>query len=223
MTEQVDNTLEGVRTAIPERRAIEMIDFADPAGALQSMILQAETLLRTCRALVAQGRETQANGELLWPTQGMRDAQEQQDETGTDWRARSPSGKSDKSDKRTWRRYDHMDFDVDLLQIFKSRLPDLSMAPLVVLTTLLANHGRIVSNDDFRKALGTESPQIVKVYVCRLRNLFRAHGVDVEISVLKGGYGVPRDCATSVLTGLGFDEAQLGAILNSAVISRSGR
>jgi hypothetical protein len=97
------------------------------------------------------------------------------------------------------------------------------MAPLVVLTTLLANHGRIVSNDDFRKALGTESPQIVKVYVCRLRNLFKAHGVDVEISVLKGGYGVPRDCATSVLTGLGFDEAQLGAILNSAVISRSGR
>ena len=172
---------------------------------------------------MAQARETPANGELLWRTQAMRDAQEPHDETGTDWRARSPSNKSDKSDKRTWRRYDHMDFDVDLLQIFKSRLPDLSMAPLVVLTTLLANHGRIVSNDDFRKALGTESPQIVKVYVCRLRNLFRAHGVDVEISVLKGGYGVPRDCATSVLTGLGFDEAQLGAILNSAVISRPGR
>ena len=131
MTEQVDSMLDGVRTAIPERRAVEVIDFADPAGALQSMILQAETLLRTCRALVAQARETPANGELLWPSQGMRDAQEQHEEIGTVWRARSPSGKSDKSDKRTWRRYDHMDFDVDLLQIFKS--PFRLMAALPVL------------------------------------------------------------------------------------------
>jgi hypothetical protein len=223
MTELVDNMLDGVRTAIPERRAIELIDFGDPAGALQSMIMQAETLLRTCRALVAQARETPANSEFLWPSQGMREEQEQRDESGTDWRGHSSSGKSEKSDKRTWRRYDHLDFDVDLLQIFKSRLPGLSMAPLLVLTTLLANHGRIVSNDDFRKALGTESPQIVKVYVCRLRHLFRAHGVDVEISVLKGGYGVPRDCAALVLTGLGFDEAQVGAILNSAVVSRVSR
>ncbi|MEN9933140.1 MAG: hypothetical protein RIS17_1713 [Pseudomonadota bacterium] len=219
MTELVGNMMDEGRIGLADRRAFDPIDFGDAANALHSLISQAETLLRTCRTLVTQVRDPSTGSDGNW-AQRISELQDQQDAVA-DWAERAAGARADKSDGRTYRRYDHMDVDVDLLQIFKSCLPDLGIAPLVVLTTLLANQGRIVSNAAIRKALGTESLTIVKVYVTRLRHLFRSHGVDVEISVLKGGYGLPRDCAVQVLSGLGFDDTQIKTILSSSLIERA--
>ncbi len=218
MTELVGDMMDGGRVGLAERRSFDPIDFSDAANALHSLISQAETLLRTCRTLVTQVREPAGAADSNW-AQRISELQDQQDAMAQ-WTDRA-GVRGDKADGRGFRRYDHMDVDVDLLQIFKSCLPDLGIAPLVVLTTLLANQGRIVANADIRKALGTESLTIVKVYVSRLRHLFRSHGVDVEISVLKGGYGLPRDCAVQVLSGLGFDDSQVKTILSSSLIERA--
>lgn len=218
MTELVGDMMDGGRVGLVDRRAFDPIDFGDAANALHSLISQAETLLRTCRTLVTQVRDPASGSDGNW-AQRLGELQDQQDAMAN-WADRA-AGTREKFDGRAYRRYDHMDVDVDLLQIFKSCLPDLGIAPLVVLTTLLANQGRIVANADIRKALGTESLTIVKVYVSRLRHLFRSHGVDVEISVLKGGYGLPRDCAVQVLSGLGFDEGQVKTILSSSLIERA--
>lgn len=223
MMNEVDTMVDGARTPPAGRHGGDHVDFGDPAAAVHSLILEVETLLRTCRGLVAQARGTLTSGELLWPPQRISEVREQQKELENDPRLRTVSDESEADYKRSWRRDDHPDFDVDLLQVFKSHLPDLSRAPLVVLTTLLANHGRIVSNSEICKALGTDSPKIVKVYVCRLRRLFRVHGVDVEISVMKGGYGVPRDCPAFLLSGLGFTETQVRVILNSSFLGQARR
>jgi hypothetical protein len=189
---------------------IKPIDFDDKIGALQSMIAQAEALLSACRLLVGQARDTPNHGDASLPEDRAREARSLAGRIAVQHAgdaATLTDGK--KPRKRPYTRYNYLSVDVDLLQIFKSRLPDLGIGPLVVMITLLENHGRMVPAHQMRAAIGTDSRDIIKVYVSRLRNLLKSNGIDVEISVLHGGYGVPRDCAQRIMAGLGFDDVQI--------------
>lgn len=197
-----------------ERLRIQPINFDDTAGALQSMIAQAEALLSACRLLVAQARDVPDQVNASSASDRIRDARMIQDKiVGQRAGDATPLTEAKKARKRPYTRYNYLNVDVDLLQIFKSRLPDLGIGPLVVLITLLENHGRMVPSHQMRAAIGTDSRSIIKVYVSRLRNLFRSRDIDVEISVLHGGYGVPRDCTRRIMVDLGFEDTQISTAL----------
>lgn len=197
-----------------ELQRIKPIDFGDKVGALQSMIAQAEVLLSACRLLVGQARDMPDQGDVSSAEDRINQARSLAGRLAgqhTDEAASSTDSK--RARKRPYARHNYLNVDVDLLQIFKSRLSDLGIGPLVVMITLLENHGRMVPSHQMRAAIGTDSRAIIKVYVSRLRNLFRSHGIDVEISVLHGGYGVPRDCTQRVMAGLGFDDRQISTAI----------
>lgn len=204
-----------------ERQRINSIVFDDEVNASQSMIAQAEALLSACRLMVGQARDFLHQGDAFIRQGDASSAEGCMREAasllikiaGQRVNDAAPVTGTKRGRKRTYTRYHYRDVGVDLLQTFKSRLPGLGIGPLVVLITLLENHGRMVPAYKMRAAIDTDSRAIIKVYVSRLRNLFRSHGIDVEISVLHGGYGVPRDCTQRVMAGLGFNDGQIATAL----------
>lgn len=108
-----------------------------------------------------------------------------------------------------YRRHEYGSVDADLLQMYRLRVPELGIGPLMALNALLFNCGRVVASSEIRRTIGPESRDIVKVNFSRIRQVFRERNIDVGISSAVGGYGLPRGSARKILFGLNFSQKEM--------------
>ena len=183
--------------------AVQPLALHKMASALQSLLAQTEQLLSACRVMIADSNGADASldagGDRASAVNMLRSA---------DKLARIPRGAAGKEPASSAQNT----VDVDMLEIFRSRFPELSGGPLVVLSTLILNSGRIVTHAELRAALNTKSVATTKVYVSRIRKVFEQHNIDSKISTVRGGYGISRDFVEKTVSALGLTEAAVAAI-----------
>lgn len=185
-------------------------DFSEAFNVLQALLSQAETIISTCR-IVAEGRQGKRAFSEVWDRNNKpayATAYDEQPGYGSDEK------NSNRKIRKTYKRCEYEKMDVDVLQMFRSRIPDLGIGPIMILTKILGNCGSIVSGPDIRAAIGTESSSSVKVYISRIRKAFRDCGITVEISQLNSGYGLPSGSLPAILAGFKFSEAEVLFLTN---------
>jgi hypothetical protein len=181
------------------------VDWSDHWHSLQTLLAQAEIIVNSCRAIAAQIREradpaaaSQAKSATSMASEVIAlHVGEKTEPTGTI------------KSRRRYRRHEYGSVDVDLLQMYRLRVPELGIGPLMVLNALLFNCGRVVESSEIRRTIGPESRDIVKVHVSRIRQVFRKRIIDVGISSAVGGYGLPRGSARKILFGLNFSQKEM--------------
>lgn len=186
-------------------------DFSEAFNVIQSLLSQAETIISTCR-IVAEGRQGKRTFNEIWDRGGKSlQAAEYDEQPSYALNDKTAAPKS----RKVYKRCDYEQMDVDVLQLFRTRIPDLGIGPIMILTKILSNCGSIVSGPAIRAAIGTESSSSVKVYVSRIRKAFRKNGITVEISQLNSGYGLPSDSLQTVLKGFNFSESEVQFLSNA--------
>jgi hypothetical protein len=171
------------------------------ATALQSLLAQTEQLLSACRLMLDGGGSASLDADDHLG--GASNTTPATDKVARITRA-NPGKAAAQAAPNT--------VDVDMLEIFRSRFPELSGGPLVVLSTLILNSGRIVTHAELRAALNTKSVATTKVYISRIRKVFEQHNIDSKISTVRGGYGISRDFVEKTVSALGLTEAAVTAI-----------
>lgn len=185
-------------------------DLSDAFNVLQALLSQAENIIATCR-IVAEGRQGKRylndNGETpsemgLVAKHVQQSAHEQRTQI------------SKPKIRVSYKRHQYEQVDVDVLQLFRSRTPNLGIGPIMITIKLLSNCGHIVSGPAIMAAIGTQSYSSIKVYVSRIRKAFRQNGIKTEISQLSNGYGLPSDCLQDILAGFQFSESEVSFLSN---------
>jgi hypothetical protein len=181
------------------------IDWSDHWKSLQTLLAEAEAIVNSCRAIATRVQE-QAEAAALDGDKDSLFAGSQV--TGLNaGKAIEPTAVT--KPRRKYRRHQYGSIDVGLLQLYRLRVSQLGIGPLMVLNALLKNCGRLVNAFEITQAVGPESRLLVKAHVSRIRQVFRENNIDVSILTAAGGYGLPRGVERKILSGLKFSPEEI--------------
>ena len=97
---------------------------------------------------------------------------------------------------------------LDILEMVVSRFPELIRGSAVFFVVLIENSGRVVSHDEMRALLRSNSQSIMKVHASKVRKVLRENNIDISVTSVRGGYGLSSDSVNKIMSDLKFSSAE---------------
>jgi hypothetical protein len=162
-----------------------------------TLLAEAEALMGTCRELIHQS--------LNLDTQDGSAHRDWLNGSGSDSPIRLDAVDSPKLDGRPSDLHGDStspQVNLDILEMVVSRFPELIRGSAVFFVVLIENSGRVVSHDEMRSLLRSNSHSIMKVHASKVRKVLRENNIDVSVTSVRGGYGLSSDSVNRIMSDL---------------------
>jgi hypothetical protein len=168
-----------------------------------TLLAEAEALMNTCRELIHQS--------LSFNTQDRTSSRDWPHSRDSDSAIRFNSVDSAKLDGRPSDPQSDgtsPQVNLDILEMVVSQFPELIRGTAVFFAVLIEQNGRIVSHNEMRAILGSNSQAIMKVHASKIRRALRVRDIDVPVTYVKGGYGLSAESVTKIYAELNFTASE---------------
>lgn len=182
----------------------QMEAMAEHVKLLEAFLSQAEGNLNACRIAV----NLIQSGAIAEYGADARPAR-YQSSLVTDGLASKNAMRQEEQAHKKYRRRNYGSVNVDVVQLFRKYISEVGIGPIILFMKMLEQCGSIVESAELLAALDTNSKNVIKIYISKLRSVLRKKNVIVDIVCVNGGYGLHADSIVNIIKGLNFTEEEV--------------